>query len=281
MPNKLTIVLSGRKQSGKTSTCNYILAKYLNKKPQVLGSSFRFFISPTGDLIKRSYKIVDSLIDSSVYEDRLATDADMNPINKMWAKRYNFADPLKNFCVDVLNVPYEQCWGTDAQKNTTVPHILWDNFPTECRPVKQVWHDSQFQEFSGPVKDGWYEDVPAKGPMTGREILQVFGTNICRKIYGDCWARGTYNSIKKDGFELAVVTDGRFPNEIDLGAEVNAKTVRLLRSVYADDHPSEKALDNYPILKYSHVVDNSHMTLDEQCRHMDPIIDKWFEEAGI
>jgi hypothetical protein len=29
--NKLSIVTSGRKQSGKNSTCNYILAKYLNR----------------------------------------------------------------------------------------------------------------------------------------------------------------------------------------------------------------------------------------------------------
>jgi hypothetical protein len=271
MSNNLTIVLSGRKQSGKTSTCNYILAKYLNL---VKSKCYRFTIDgTTGDLI-----CIGSYIDSSSVEVSPVND---DALARYSVKRYSFADELKKFCVNVLNVPYESCWGTDVQKNAPVPHILWENFPRECRPVEKVFHDSKFQEFSGIVRESWSEERPKTGPMTGREIMQVFGTNIVRRIYGDCWARATYNAIKNDGYKLAVVTDGRFPNEIDLGEVVNAKSIRLLRAISNDDHRSEIALDDYPLHKYTAAVDNRYMTQDEQCRYLDPILDQWFKEAGI
>lgn len=111
--------------------------------------------------------------------------------------------------------------------------------------------------------------------------MQWLGTDIMRRLYHDVWAKGTYRKIANESFRIALITDGRFPNEIDSGIEVEAKSLRLLRAVKDDGHKSETALDEYPLHKYSAVLDNRSMTLTEQFEALDPIIDKWFKEVGI
>jgi hypothetical protein len=112
--------------------------------------------------------------------------------------------------------------------------------------------------------------------------MQIFGTEMVRRLYPDAWARATYSAIANEGQELAMVCDGRFPNEIEMGTTVKAKTIRLLRAVHTEDaHASETALDNYPLDKFTVVVDNREMTLEEQCKFLDPYIEEWFNEAGI
>ena len=220
--NKLTIVLSGRKQSGKSSTCNYIRSRYLNLRYPAK----RFGIIENGDLVgvSNGFMMLKDELDSY--------------INRQSIKLYSFADPLKEFCINVFGVPYEGCWGTDEQKNAPIPHLLWDNLPVALRPVTKQTRNARYTEFSGETHPSWTEEIPKTGPMTGREVMQIFGTEICRKLYGDCWARGTYNKIKSEGYELALVADARFPNEITMGTTVNAKSVRMGRKVAEDDHAS-------------------------------------------
>lgn len=278
--NKLTIVLSGRKQSGKSSTCNYIRSRYLNLRyPEK-----RFGIIENGDLVGFSdgFKMLKDELDSY--------------INRQSIKIYSFADPLKDFCINVFGVPYEGCWGTDEQKNALVEHLLWDNIT-----MFQRWSAGGQQiilngvittaRFSSEAEASFWnltqsnvDGIPIgtkTGPMTGREIMQIFGTEICRKLYGDCWARGTYNKIKTEGYELALVADARFPNEITMGTTVNAKSVRMGRKVAEDDHASETALDGFHKDKYTLHIDNASLTLKEQCAVLDPHLDQWFAEAGI
>lgn len=251
---KLVIVLSGKKQSGKSSTANYILSKYLNMKipsdpPDMYG------VDEKGNL---------------TFQERVIS---VDKIHR--AKLFSFADSLKEFCMNVFGVPHEACYGTDAEKNTPVPHLLWENVPNMWRPATyDIGEGKAGEDFVNPPK-------LKTGPMTGREIMQLFGTEICRTIDADCWARGTYNIIASADIELALVPDARFPNEITMGEMVEAKTIRLLRDVYQDNHHSELALDNFPQEKYSLVLDNTHMTLKQQCEALDPVIDHWFQEVGI
>lgn len=268
MKKQIVIVLSGRKQSGKTSTCNYIAAKMLNYQSEQMGTKARFTINPIGEL--------DATIGGKV----VPFPAD--ELLKRGIKLYSFADPLKEFCINVWGATYEQCYGTDAQKDSIIPHLLWDNVPLENRPFTEQRANVSAGQLSPAYMNKYFVDrIYKTGPMTGRELMQWFGTDICRKLYHDIWAHGTYTKIKNEGYRLALVTDGRFPNEITLGGEVNAKTLRLLRAVKEDNHSSETALDNFPMEGYSAVLDNCTMTLKQQCDALDPIIDQWFAEAGI
>lgn len=270
--NKLTLVLTGKKQSGKSTMCNYIRARYLSLKHP----NKHFGIDQAGNLVGFSGVTEFCKTRFSMVADELQSYIDRESV-----KVYSFADPLKDFCINVLGVPYEGCWGTDAQKNTPVPHLLWENLAQEYRPYVERYTEEKYVEFSGVQRAASKVREHRTGPMTGREVMQIFGTDICRRLYGDCWARGTYNKIKSEGIELALVADARFPNEITIGTEVKAKTVRLGRNVSNDNHASEIALDNFPREQYTLFIDNSNHTIKEQCAFIDPYIDQWFAEAGI
>jgi hypothetical protein len=270
--NKLTIVLSGKKQSGKSTMCNYIRARYLNTKFGYKSDTAHYGIDDLGLLTFLTHdgrKLKES--SNFLFGDPKSHDAPDYSV-----KVYSFADPLKDFCINVLGLSYENCWGTDAQKNSIVPHLLWDNLPEALRPKVD---NNKLN--SGAGEDHVNAPTLKSGPMTGREVMQIVGTDICRRFYGDCWARGTYNKIKHEGVELALVADARFPNEITIGKEVKAKTVRLGRNISNDNHASEIALDNFSKDKYTLYVDNSNFSIEEQCAFFDPYIDQWFAEAGI
>lgn len=185
-------------------------------------------------------------------------------------KKYSFADGLKNFLVDVVGLKPEQVWGTDDQKNSKT-NYLWEHLPEFMRwenggrwfDIENTNMETQMPFLEGlmntdgfsPEKIYWSlknSDVinPIKlksGTMTGREIMQVFGTDICRRMFSQhIWVHATFRAINKDKADYAIIPDLRFPSELQ-GVENNGGlVVRLTRNVkIGDEHPSETALDNY------------------------------------
>ncbi len=61
----MIIAFAGRKQSGKTTSCEFVQSLFTHKKTKI----------------------------------------------------YNFADPLKQLCIDIFGLTYNQCYGTDEAKN--------------------------------------------------------------------------------------------------------------------------------------------------------------------
>ena len=55
-----------------------------------------------------------------------------------------------------------------------------------------------------------------EGPMTAREFMQFFGTDIMRNIYEPIWIKSTIKKIQREQSELAIIADVRFPNEADV-----------------------------------------------------------------
>lgn len=102
------------------------------------------------------------------------------------------------------------------------------------------------------------ETLDKRWDMTPREIMQKLGTEIGRNISPDVWVRNLCYRIQEADFEkncpnptLVVVTDCRFPNEVELPKKIlgNVSVVRVSRrdmpSTPFDNHPSETALDEY------------------------------------
>ena len=82
-----------------------------------------------------------------------------------------------------------------------------------------------------------------KGKVTSREFMQHFGTNICRKIKSDVWSSSCIESINKTETEIAVISDCRFPDEIDaikkaggLLSNANTDRVNLAKFIYDGQH---------------------------------------------
>lgn len=93
-------------------------------------------------------------------------------------------------------------------------------------------------------KFGWdnYKGSPWSGNI--RELLQRFGTEVGRDLLAqDIWLK----ELDKVDADRIVITDTRFPNELDYVKDRGARIVRINREGYGpiNDHISEVAIDDY------------------------------------
>jgi hypothetical protein len=109
---------------------------------------------------------------------------------------------------------------------------------------------------------------------TIREVLQWFGTEVCRSEDEACWIN-VYKKVVKKIFDhnpasLVITTDVRFKNELQAIQELGGKVIRLLRNPFDKKHVSEIALDEVELnfthkgLKFDAIIDNREMTI-AQC----------------
>lgn len=257
MKNQLIVVFSGKKQAGKSSAGKHVLAQYVNRNL----NADRFALNKRGD-------IVDTFNNHCILPLDVPSKENNEFYERSSAKIYSFADPLKEFLHNAFGIDIGLMYGTDSDKNSK-SHILWDDMPPHIR-----------SKYSKP-KRGSEVYAQASGPMTIRELLQVFGTDICRAMDQNCWARALYNKIESDGYPLAIIVDARFPNEVSMGTERGAKVVRLLRRLPSDgspEHWSETALDEFPLGEYTRIIDNSNMSILEKNAEIDKIVPTWFSQ---
>jgi hypothetical protein len=141
---------------------------------------------------------------------------------------YNFADPLKQVCVDILGLAPRQCYGEDKYKNELV----------DCQ-----WNGKQ---------------------LTAREVMQILGTDILRTMQHNVWTGATIRKIQRDNPDVALIGDCRFPNEVGAVQKVGGIVIKLNRNIYHSDHASETALDrqNYDELNFDAVIQNQFMDIE-------------------
>ena len=146
------------------------------------------------------------------------------------SKIYNFADPLKNLCIDILGLEYNQCYGSDEDKNQLV-NCYWDN--------KQ---------------------------LTAREVLQIVGTDMFRKMQNHVWSNATIRQILREQPNVAIIADCRFPNEVDAIKNVGGIVIKLTRNPYNSNHASEIALDpdQYDQFNFDLIIENHDIGITEQ-----------------
>ena len=227
--------ISGRKQAGKNTVANILHGLTLHKngliKDYNIGKDGQLMILTEDSLGREGW----GEFDVSRKDQDFVDYAERN----MWpyVKLYSFADHLKWICVKLFDIPSECVWGTEEQKNQSQAHLLWENMP--CLEV-----------FNNPEK---------KGPMTAREFMQFFGTDVCRKIYEPVWVSSCIKKIQEEQCNLAIIADVRFPNEAKAIEDAGGKVIRLTRKVFNDSHSSEIALDDYPFTDF---IDNSDESID-------------------
>lgn len=144
---------------------------------------------------------------------------------------YSFADPLKeDICMNILGLTYEQCYGSDEDKNT-MTKLEWDG-----------------------------------EKLTARRAMEVIGTDIFRQLYNPVWVEATINKIKKDSLDLAIICDCRFPNEVDIILEENGYAIRLDLDPFNSQSNSESALDKdkYEWSRFSCIINNASMTIQQK-----------------
>jgi len=241
------IGFSGKKQSGKNTSANFIYSIYLAN--QNLCQKAKVNQQGTIDIIKHNGASITVDINQYYINSSTATlDTDvLDMVTKLnpYIKLYSFADILKkNICMDLLGLTYAQCYGTDIEKNE-ITNVFWEN-----------------------------------KYLTAREVMQVVGTDIFRSMKPNIWPEVTINKILNDQSELALITDCRFPNEVDAIHSADGLVIRLKRNKYGlSDHISEVILDEdrYDWSNFDHIIDNENMSIYEQSMSLYNIFQNIFE----
>ncbi len=273
------IAIAGRKQSGKSSLCAYIQAVYARDEfnRQYAGQPAGQSEGPLPKLDFRqqadgaiAWYEVPEFIPNCIRRMRPLTQelVDFLHLDDGSVKIYSFADVLKELCVNVLGLKPEQCYGTDEQKNS-LTHLKWDNLPYSVR-----WNNSKDRtihrkatalvipedEMFDMVHSGYSYENARTGFMTGREVMQVFGTDVMRKMFfNDVWVKATLNKIAREKPKVALIADMRFRTEFFALHDAGALVIRLERNITHDTHASETDFDGFPFTFYprTFVIDAS------------------------
>lgn len=166
--------------------------------------------------------------------------------------RISFAHPLKMFCVNYLGIPTKNCFGNDFEKDQWVSTwgVIFDN-PKILAAYKKEADD----------------------PISGREVLQVVGTDIFREnlnknVWVDILARrlesGDFDNAPPQGrAKVVCITDVRFPNEVKRCADSGYKLVRLYRYTGKTDsieHASETVFDQIDDDEFDYIIEAQQNT---------------------
>lgn len=259
------VALVGRKQSGKTSSANFICGYVYLKAGKIKG----FNINEEGELIVNAHFPTENGFEESTgILDVTRRDYLFGSwaIEHLWpyANIYFFADKLKEIAVDLFGLEPRQVYGTNEEKNT-LTKITWKSMCSFLPPrvIKKIKDEGKYTEF-----------------MTGREFLQYFGTNVCRVLFQDCFASYTINHIRMEQSDLAVISDCRFDNEIEYVRKNGGKIIVLGRRIDEDGHDSEPEIADIDESLIDLYIDNQNMTMQEKNQIILDNLFKWGYVAG-
>lgn len=248
------IAICGRMQSGKTTSSNYIHGLLL--KQNLVVEDFR--INELGKLVVTSlFKQEDGSYkkDMGVLDlDQKTSEFEYYAASNIWpiVKSYSFADALKEVCIGLLGLTWEQCYGSNDDKNT-LTELRWENMPGVISTV--------LEDKDGNTSEDYGFKYHKSGNMTAREVLQFVGTEIFRKMKNDVWVSAVLNQIEVEGSSVAVIPDCRYLNEVEAVKARGGLAVRLLRDPIKNNHDSEKDLDSFS--DFDLVIDNTNLTIKE------------------
>jgi hypothetical protein len=263
------LAFAGNKQSGKT-TCSNFIHGYQLRSNNIISA---FNVTDKGDLV-----VGTEFIDSKGEKEQGQALLDVKRVDldfaewavyNMWpyVKSYSFAYPLKNIATELFDIKEENIRGTDIQKNAKIP-ITWESMPGIISCPKLA-RNPQIKKL---IDDGTFM-YHKKGKMTGREFLQFFGSEVCRKIYEEIWVSRLVKDVESEGSLLAVVDDCRYPNEAEAIQNAGGKVIKLTRSNHKDSHKSENAFDKD--YEFDAVIDNQNMSIQEAHVELVKTIEDW------
>jgi hypothetical protein len=171
--------------------------------------------------------------------------------------RMAFADNLKKMCMHVFGLTEYQCYTQKGKERKLVAPI---KATTNSVHEVAVWC---IQENFWKVTDEHYKKMTNalvdRKFTTPREILQYMGTEVLRQCIDDDYhSKVLNNMMQAKGYENVVISDCRFPNEVDAVNKWDGKCINIERPLLEETtgiegHASENALNDYT---FDHVINN-------------------------
>ncbi len=215
-------------------------------------------------------------------------------------RKYSCAAPLKEFLHNVLGVSTSCLWGSQEQKQEPT-HLKWEDMPVPVFDltdgtvqvgglVDKEFCDSGFWSewcynvrVDGGEKDKEIRGNPRTGSMSGRALMEYFGTDIIRRMYPSAWAKALGKMIVDYNAAYSIVSDVRFRDEVDELHRIGGKVIRLTRcseEAKTNTHKSNTELDDFDGFDY--ILDNSNdRPMQETFSELLTVLTdwKWFEEV--
>lgn len=172
------------------------------------------------------------------------------------------ADPMKRFARDVFGFSEDALWGPSEARDPVDPNTVVSRHEIDARFHQEL---DRRNEVLNEVVPGdrliaaraalrqWFEGIYRNSlcneiPVSPRLVLQTFGTEWGRLVSRDMWSHHAIRTAEQllqggvyytrgtglipsnhRGFDYAVITDGRFRNEILNVSKVNGGSFRIDR----------------------------------------------------
>lgn len=223
---KPIIAIAGCKNSGKSSLCRYITYIMARVEGLLLDDPYSGVFTNKNliQLPKDASKNVYIGRGNSFYQQAAMVQEPNVMVD-------SFARPVKEICTDILGIPQNSVYGSDAEKNQLTDYC-WDKIPEN---IKLKFSDRK------------------SGKISAREIMQIIGTDIFREYFSnDIWVNALIKRSESSSAELLIVDDLRFNSEAKILMKRNAMFIHLQRMWgMGGSHASENGLDlnifeNYP-----------------------------------
>ena len=231
-------------------------------------------------------KIIQIITDSPHFTDKTVAGFLKRELLSPKFKIKKFADALKDIMCIIIGCTREQLEDENF-KNTELTEQWWyydiGGYPKVILP-RNYYPNQKDNEI--------YENRYLVKP-TPRLFLQLLGTEAGRQIiHPNIWVNALFsnykplNTISKintitgkfigtdiDAYPKWIITDMRFPNEVEAVATRNGLLIRIesKRCNYDDKHPSETALDNFQ--GFDEIIYNDG-TIEELIKKMREILIK-------
>lgn len=251
---------AGLAQGGKSSGANFVAGTILKNKNKIK----YFKLDEEGRLVVNSYfkDKLGNLQESEGILDLARSDWDFSQYAKdhIWphTKHYALADPLKQILINFYGLTYEQVYGTNEQKNNKSP-ISWEVL---SKILDAVIYNRLYKKRK-------YDDF-----LSCRELMQIFGSEICRGLDPVCHARTCINRVVEDSSDFALITDIRFDDEIQYIHKIGGKIILLTKCLEKSDHTSEQIL-NLPPESFDYIIDNDKCDIDTKNREILIALSNW------
>ena len=127
-------------------------------------------------------------------------------------------DTIADYLVNSHGFLRESWAGT--LKDAVASVFGWDRILLEGKTAEsRKWRE---------VPDQWWSSRLGMD-VTPRRVLQVWGTEVCRESYhDDIWIASLENKLRKTA-DSVVISDSRFPNELDSVKRIGGITIRVMR----------------------------------------------------